>query len=190
MPRHLFYNGVAFRMDGRIIKRLVTVANSQKSGCLLKGLAAQFGDVQQLFSFRKRPIAIAMFDDSFRQCWPNAGDVGQQGRTGHINVDTDTIYTRFHDVVQRLLQLRLIDVVLILPDADGLGIDFDQFRQRVLQSVSNADCPANGDIQFRIFADCQFTGRVHRGARFADDDLCYLQVVAGQQISDKRIRLS
>ena len=55
------------------------------------------------------------------------------------DVDADFVDTAFHDRLEPRLEFRLIDAVLVLPHADRLGVDFDQFRQRIDQTPPDAD---------------------------------------------------
>jgi hypothetical protein len=40
--------------------------------------------------------------------------------------------------VERLLEQRLVHVVLVLPDADRLGVDLHQLGQRILQAAARS----------------------------------------------------
>ena len=42
-----------------------------------------------------------------------------------------------------------IDVVLVLPDAKGLGLDLYQFSEGVLQAPGNRNGATNGQVQVR-----------------------------------------
>ena len=66
------------------------------------------------------------------------------------------------------LKLALVDVVLVLADADRLGIDLDQFGERVLQAARNGDGAAHGEIEIGKLLARDVRGRVDAGAGFAD----------------------
>src|SRR5690606_40501332 len=70
---------------------------------------------------------------------------------------------------------QLRHVVLVLADADGLGIDLHQLGQRVLQAAGDGHGTAQRHVQVGEFAGGQFGSRVHRGAGLADHDLGELQ---------------
>ena len=117
----------------------------------------------------------------------DAGDMRQQWHTGCIQIDADGIDTGFHFAVERFFQEGLIDVVLLLPDADGSWVDFDEFGKGVLEAVSDTDGTANGDIQIRVFGDGSFAGGVHRGTGFADGDVGDTEVVSFEHVGDESI---
>ena len=48
-------------------------------------------------------------------------------------------------------QLLLVNVVLILTHADRLGLDLDEFRERILQTARDGDCGAEIDVVLREF---------------------------------------
>ncbi|MPN37313.1 hypothetical protein SDC9_184829 [bioreactor metagenome] len=74
------------------------------------------------------------------------------------------INTGFNNCAECFGKSFLIDVMLILPNAYGLWFDFNQFRQRILDTSGNGNCATDGNIQLRQFFACQFGSRVHRGA--------------------------
>ena len=136
-------------MDGRIVQRLFAIANPQESGRLLVSLCAQLGHVAELLAVVEPPVRVAILDNPLGQLGTDAGHVGQQRRAGHVHVDSDRVDARLDFTVQALAQQRLVHVVLILADADRLGIDLDQLGQRVLQPMGNADGASNRHIQVR-----------------------------------------
>src|SRR5690606_28765007 len=79
----------------------------------------------------------------------------------------------------------LVDVVLILADADGLGIDFDELGEWVLEPPANACGASDGEVEVRKLLFCNLTGRVDRRTRFADHDDDGLPVVPGDHFFDK-----
>jgi hypothetical protein len=68
--------------------------------------------------------------------------------------------------------------MLVLADANGLGIDLDQFGQRVLQAAGDGDRAAQAHVQIRELLRGQLRGRIHRGAGLGDDDLGHVQLGA------------
>ena len=65
-----------------------------------------------------------------------------------VFASTPTEFT--HDSTSRssaFFNSRLINIMLILADADGLRIDLDEFCQRILQTMGDADRAANRHIQ-------------------------------------------
>jgi len=52
--------------------------------------------------------------------------------------------------------------MLVKADANGLGIDFHQFRQRILQPTADGNCPADCKVKLREFLPRDVACRVHR----------------------------
>ena len=68
--------------------------------------------------------------------------------------------------------------MLVLANTDGLGLDFHQLGQRVLQTTGNGHRATVGDIQIREFASRQLGGGIHRGARLGDHHLLHFLAAA------------
>ena len=86
--------------------------------------------------------------------------------------------------------------MLILPHADGLGIDLDQLRQRILQTAADRDRSAHGKIEIGELLAGDLGGGIDRRARFAhrhDDrsrDFRMLLVQALECLPDEGLRLA
>ena len=70
---------------------------------------------------------LAVFDDVGGEVRTDAGYVSEERRRRRIEIDADGVYRGFDDAAQRLRQRLFGHVVLVLSDADRLGIDLDQF---------------------------------------------------------------
>ena len=95
----------------------------------------------------------------------------EQRHRGGVDVDADGIDAVLDDGIEVARQLGLRDVVLVLADADGFGVDLDQFGQRVLQAAGNGDGAADRDVEVGEFLGGEFGGGIDRGAGFGNDDL-------------------
>ncbi len=80
-----------------------------------------------------------MFRDSLGQFAPQSADILHKMGRGGVDLDAHGVDRRDDHVVQTAPQKLLIHIVLILPDADSLGIDLDQFGKRIHKT------PADGD---------------------------------------------
>ena len=60
--------------------------------------------------------------------------------------------------------------MLILADADGFGIDFDQLGERVLQAAGDGDGAADGEVEIGELLAGDVGGGVDGGAGFVDGD--------------------
>ena len=75
--------------------------------------------------------------------------------------------------------------MLILPHADGLGVDLHQFRQRILHPAGNADRAAQADVKLRELLGGQLAGRIDGSSRLADDHISRLSAQFRQQTGDE-----
>src|SRR3546814_5940772 len=71
----------------------------------------------------------------------------QQRRRRGIEIDTNRIDRILHHRVEHLREPVLIDIMLILADADCLGFDLDQFSQRVLQASRDRSEEHTSELQ-------------------------------------------
>lgn len=148
---------------------------------------SESGDFEEVFAGAEGTIFVAPGDDFCCECGSDSGDVCEQWGAGGIQVNSDGIDARFDFSVEGFLEECLIDIVLVLSDTDGAGIDFDQFCERVLESVCDADSAANSDVEMWIFGDGDFAGRVDGGTGFADGDVSDAEVVAFQYVCDEAV---
>ena len=58
--------------------------------------------------------------------------------------------------------------MLVLAYADDLGVELDEFGQRVHQAAADAHRPADGDVFVRKFLASDVGGGINRGAAFVD----------------------
>ncbi len=163
---HLLDDGVAFRMHGGIVQRLPAAADPQEPGALLKRLAPQPRHGKQVFPAGESAVRVAMLEDPLGQLRSDPGNVAQELHAGGVQIDPHQVDARLDFAVQHLAELGLVDVVLVLADADRLGVDLDQLRQRVLQPPGDADRPAHGQVEVGKLRPGHVAGRVDRGPRF------------------------
>jgi hypothetical protein len=81
---------------------------------------------------------------------------------GGVHLDADRVDARYDDVVELALEGGLIDVMLILPHADALGVDLDQLGQRVHEAAPDRDGAANGHVLVGELLARDGRGGVHR----------------------------
>ena len=170
VARHLFHQGIALGVDGSVVERVVGIGNAQEAGALLIGFGAEARHVEQLSARAEGSVLSAVVDDACRKGRAEARDVGEQVAAGGVEVDADGVDAEGDGQVEGLVEGPLIDVVLILSHADGLGIYLDQFGQRVGQTTGYAHGTADGDVLVgKLFAG-NVGGGIDRGAVFADDE--------------------
>ena len=155
-------------MNGGDVEGMIAVADSQEAGGLLEGLGPDAGYGGQLDAGAETAMFIAELDDFLGGAFVDAGDVAQQGPGRRVEIHADAVDAAFNHRLERLVQLVLIDVVLILADADGLGVELDQFGQRVLQAARDGDGAADGEIEVGKLLARDFGGGIDGGAGLVD----------------------
>ncbi len=78
-----------------------------------------------------------------------ARDIGEKRCRGRVEIDAHGVHRVFHDGFELLRQTVLVDVVLVLADANGFGLDLDELGERVLQAAGNRDGTAQRHVEFR-----------------------------------------
>ena len=157
-------------MNGSDVEGIIAVADAQEAGGLLEGLRADAGHGGQLNARAETAVFIAELDDLLRGAFGDAGDVAQQRPGRGVEIDADAVDAAFDHGLERFVQLALIDIVLILADADRLGIDLDQFGQRVLQAARDGDGAAHGQVEIGKLLARDVGGGIDGGAGFVDGD--------------------
>ena len=155
-------------MHGGGVQRVFAVAHAQEAGALLKRPGPQLGHLFELGAALDA-VFLAVGHDVFGQRRTDARHMGQQRRRGGAYLHAHAVDAALHHAVQRLLQLAFLQIMLILPHADGLGIDLDQLGQRVLHAAGDADRAAKRHVELRELLRRQLAGRIHGRARLADD---------------------
>ena len=80
---------------------------------------------------------------------------------GRVELDTHIVHARDNGIVQRPAEGALLDIMLILADTDGLGIDLHQLGERIHESASDRNRAAHREIQIREFLAGHFRGRIN-----------------------------
>ena len=165
-------------MHGAGIEGIGAVAEAQKPGALFECFGPHARDLFELQARGKGAVFVAVVDDVLRQLGAEAGYVGEQLLAGSVDFDAHSVDAAGDDVVELVFQRRLVDVVLVLADADRFGLDLDQFGKRVHQAAADRYRPAHGEVVVGELFPGDRGGRINRGAAFVDHhdldigDLC------------------
>ena len=151
---------IAFRMNAGGVQRVVSAGDPEKSGALFKCLRSQLGYLQQLSSVPESSVFFPVCDDVLCNRPGNSGNVLQKGSRGGVQIHANLVYGILHHTGQRLAQLFLVHIVLILSDADGFRINLYQFRQRVLHPPGDGSCASLSDVKIRDLLGSQLAGRI------------------------------
>ena len=163
---HFLDEGVALGMDGGGIERMRAGGDAEEPRGLFEGFVAKAWHLFQCLARREGAVRGAVGDDVFSERSIEAGNVLQQFFRGGVELDTDGIHGADDGVIERGFERALIDIVLVLSDADGFRIDLHQLGERVHESAADADRAAHGEIEIRKFFSCHIRGRVNRSTRF------------------------
>ena len=104
---------------------------------------------EQLLAAAEGALVVAVRDDRLGERRPEPRDVREQRRRGGVEVDADRVHRVLDHRLQRPAEPVLVDVVLVLADADRLRLDLDQLGQRVLQPPRDRDGAAQRDVEVR-----------------------------------------
>ncbi|CPL31136.1 Uncharacterised protein [Bordetella pertussis] len=180
------HHGIGLRVHRRGIERIVAVGNAQEAGGLLESLLAEARHLAQHVAGGEGAVLVAPGHDVLGQQRVQPRDARQQRRRGGVDVHAHGVHAVLDHRIQRTGQLALVDVVLVLAHADRLGIDLDQFGQRILQAAGDRDGAAQRHVQVGEFERGRFRGRVHRGAGLGDHHARQREVgKAGHHVADQ-----
>ena len=98
----------------------------------------------------------------------------QQGYGRSIQIHAHPVYTILHHRAQHLIQALLVQIVLILADADGLRIDLHQLCQRVLEPSGNGNGAPLSHIKAGKLLCGQLTGRIYRRPCLVYDHIAHI----------------
>ena len=155
-------------MDGGVVQHVPALRHPQEARALLKGLRPQLRHLFQRRPGGERPVFLPENHDVFRHCGVDSRHPGQQRNGSGVQIHPDGVDAVLHHPVQRLAEVGLGHIVLILPHPDGLGIDLHQLGQRILQPPGNGHRGTQGNVVFGKFLRRQLGGGVDGGSRLAD----------------------
>ena len=161
-------------MNRGAVQRIVAVVDAQEACGLLEGLVAQAWYLTQFFAIRERAVGISVLDDVFRQHAVKARHPREQRRRSRIDVHAHRVDAIFDRGIERARERALIHVVLVLADADRLGVYFYQLGEWVLQAPGDGHGAAQAHVQLGKFSGGKCRRRINRGTGFADDDFVQL----------------
>jgi hypothetical protein len=122
---------IAFRVHGTGIEGILYIINAKEPGGQLKRLWAKPRYFLEVYAAAKRAIVISVGDNVFGQRGAKARNIGEKLLTGSIYFYTNLVYTAHDGFVEITLEPALIDIMLVLPHPDGLGVNLYQFRERI-----------------------------------------------------------
>src|SRR5437899_9189052 len=177
-------------MNGSTVQWTFAILDSQKSRSLLKRLITESFDFPKLRTRFEEAVLVPIRHDVLRKFVTYTGYVLQQINRSRIEIDTHSVHTGFNYRAQASLQFSLIDIMLILSDADRFRVCLHQLRQRVLEAARDRNRAAHRHIQLGKLFTRAFGGGIDRGAGLVDDDDKRIQLILRDDGSNKRIGLA
>src|SRR5260370_1843245 len=120
-------------MDRRAVQGIFTILDPEKSRSLLKRLITETFDFTKLSPGSDQAVLTTIRHHVLRELVANAGYVLQQIQRRGIEFDTYPVHTRFNHGRKAALQFPLVDIMLILTNADRFRLRLHQFCQWILE---------------------------------------------------------
>ena len=171
-------------MDAGGIQWIVPVQDAHESGALFECLGPQLGHLQQLSPVGEASVGLPVVNDVAGNGLVDSGDIFQKGRGCGVQIHAHFVHAVLHHAVQGIAELLLVHVMLVLAYADGLGVDFHQLRQRILEPAGDGRGASLSHIEIGEFLGGQLAGGINAGPGFVYDDILYRPVQLFQQIHD------
>ena len=124
---HLFDERIALGVDSGGVEGVIGALDAEEGGGLFEGFIAEAGDVFEFGAGAEGAVGVAELDDIFGGGGVEAGDVAEELFGGGIEFDADGVDAALDAVVEGIFEEVGFDVVLVLADSDGFGVDFDEF---------------------------------------------------------------
>ena len=154
---------IGLRVHRRCVERVVAVADAQEAGALLEGLGAQAAaPSSSCLRLRKAPLRVAPAHDVLGHASTTGPTRASAARADAVLRSTPTAFTQSSTTASSVRASSLwFDVVLVLADADRLGIDLHQLGQRILQAARDRHRAAQGHVEvgnsFAANSDAEYT---------------------------------
>jgi hypothetical protein len=134
-------------VHGAAVEGVLAVAHAQEARALLEGLRAEAGHVEQPLREREGAVASRCETMRFARVGPMPATRESSGALAVLS-STPTEFTQLSTTSSSFLARGAPeDVVLVLPHADGLGVDLHQLGERVLQAARDGDGPAHREVE-------------------------------------------
>ncbi len=141
----------------------------RKPAACSKALGPRRGTFSSVGARGERAVLVAVGHDVPRPARGRGRRRSESSCALAVFSSTPTALTQLATtVVERALERVLVDVVLVLPDADGLGVDLHQLGERVHQAPADGDRAAHGEVLVGELLARDLGGGVDRGAALVD----------------------
>ncbi len=111
-------------MDSCLVQDLFAALDPQEPYRLFIRFGSQSLHFLELRFAGERTVLIPVRDDILGDGLAETSDVLEQRIAGGVHIHSDAIHDIFDLLIQFFFEIFLIDIMLILADADGFRIDF------------------------------------------------------------------
>ncbi|MPM35682.1 hypothetical protein SDC9_82275 [bioreactor metagenome] len=176
-------------MHARVVKHQLALRHAEESRALLERLRPHFRHFHELLAAHERAILLAVSDDIFRERFVQPRNLAQQGRRRGVDVHADGVDAVLHHALEGFAQPFLRHIVLILPYANGLGIDLNQLRQGILEPPRDGYRRTQVDVVLRELLRGELARRIDGRARLVDDHIAHA-LCAGDELHGHLLRFT
>src|SRR4051812_19027754 len=110
-------------MNGARVERIRRAVDADEARGLLERLRSEARYVEEVAAGSEAALLVAMRDDLLGERRAETRHAREQRRARRVELDADFVHRRLDDLVELLSEQRLVDIVLVLPDADHLRIE-------------------------------------------------------------------
>ena len=171
------------------VQHIAAFRHAQKPGALLVSLRPQLRHFQHLPARAEGSVLFPVLDDIFRRCGIQPRHPAQKRRAGRIQIHTHSVDAVLHHAVQRFVQPGLGAIMLVLPHADGFGVNFHQLCQGILQPAGNRHSRTQIDIILRKFLRRQGRCGIDRSPRLIHHHIADAAAHSTNQLHRHLLRL-
>ena len=167
---HFFDERVTLRMNGARVEWVRGIADPQEAGRLLVGLGAEARDVLEVGAGFEGALFVAARDNRGGGRGVETGDVAEELFRGGVELDADAVNGADDGIVEGTFECGLVDVVLVLADADRFWVELYELGERIHETAADGDGAAHREIVVGEFFAGDIASGVNRGAGFVDHD--------------------
>ena len=95
------HDRIGFGMHARLVKRVITIADAQKTGAQLERLGTEARHVAQRRATAEGAVGVTVGDDILRKRLRQSRHAGEQGRRGGIHIDANGVHAILHHGIER-----------------------------------------------------------------------------------------
>ena len=172
------------------IQRILSVRNSQEARALLKSLRPKLGHLEKILAGHKPPVLLTISHNILGRSLRNPRNILKQRSRCRVQIDANLVHAVLHHAIQRLAQLLLVHIMLILPHTDRLGIDLDQLGQRILQPSRDGSRTPLPHVKVREFLRGKLARGIDRSTRLIGDHILHFLGDLLQKLHDDLLRLT